>query len=58
MSQHIKLGRAVLPKSERQKRLHRQLGEFAGWMQRPKDTAEIRRDRRQPLPPSMLPMVF
>lgn len=47
-----------LPTLESQSQLHRQLGEFTKWMKRPKDAGELRRDRRQSVPPAMLPMLF
>ena len=43
---------------EKQKKLHRQLGEFADWMKRPKDANEIQKDRQKSVPINQLPMVF
>lgn len=47
-----------LPTALSQSQLHRQLGEFANWMKRPKDAGELCKDRRQSVPPAMLPMPF
>ncbi|WP_449384812.1 hypothetical protein [Chryseobacterium piscicola] len=46
------------PEQKRQQQLHRQLGEFAQWMQRPKDANEVQKDKRKAVPIAMLPMVF
>ena len=46
------------PEQKRQQQLHRQLNEFAQWMQRPKDANEIQKDKRKAVPIAMLPMVF
>ena len=51
-------GKTKIPEEEKQKQLHRQLGEFADWMKRPKDANEIQKDRRKSVPISQLPMVF
>ncbi|WP_165602200.1 hypothetical protein [Chryseobacterium artocarpi] len=46
------------PKTTEQTTLFRNLGEFSNWMKRPKDQAELLKDRRKPVPPTMLPMPF
>ena len=52
------LGTISIPEQKRQRQLHRQLGEFADWMQRPKDANEVREDKGKSVPIAMLPMVF
>ena len=51
-------GKINVPEEERQKQLHRQLGEFTDWMKHPKDASEIRKDQRKSVPVNQLPMVF
>ena len=51
-------GKINFPEEEKQKQLHRQLGEFADWMKRPKDANEIQKDRQKSVPINQLPMVF
>ena len=51
-------GKINVPEEERQKQLHRQLGEFTDWMKRPKDANEIRKDQRKSVPVNQLPTVF
>ena len=58
MQRKIISGKIKMPEEEKQKQLHRQLGEFADWMKRPKDANEIRKDRRKSVPINQLPMVF
>ena len=58
MHKHIISGIVSIPEQKRQRQLHRQLGEFAGWMQRTKDADEVRKDKQKSVPIAMLPMVF
>lgn len=58
MQRHIISGKIKIPQQPKQKQLHRQLGEFAEWMTRPKDAGEIRKDQRKSVPVAMLPMLF
>ena len=58
MQRHIISGMIIIPQQPKQKQLHRQLGEFAEWMKRPKDAGEIRKDQRKSVPVVMLPMLF
>ena len=51
-------GKINVPEEERQKQLHRQLGEFTDWMKRPKDASEIRKDQRKSVPVNQLATVF
>nr|DAC74449.1 TPA_exp: hypothetical protein [Elizabethkingia anophelis] len=51
-------GTINIPEQQRQQKLHRQLGEFAQWMQRPKDADQVLKDKRKSVPIAMLPMVF
>ena len=37
---------------------NRQLGEFANWLQRPKDANQVQKDKQKSVPIAMLPMVF
>ena len=43
---------------QKQRQLHKQLGEFTHWMQRPKDASEIQKDKMKAVPIAMLPMLF
>jgi hypothetical protein len=45
-------------RTETATQLHRQLGEFANWMQRPKDANQVQKDKQKSVPIAMLPMVF
>ncbi|WP_164462290.1 hypothetical protein [Capnocytophaga canimorsus] len=38
--------------------LHKKLSEFAQWVSRPKDLAQIRQEQKTSAPKSILPMVF
>ena len=58
MQRNIISGTLSLPEQKRQRQLHQQLGEFANWMQRPKDANEVQKDKRKSVPIAMLPMVF
>jgi hypothetical protein len=58
MQRKIISGRIKTPEERRQKELHRQLGVFTEWIKRPKDTSEIRKDKRKSVPVQQLPMVF
>ena len=51
-------GKINIPKEPKQRQLHRQLGEFADSMKRPKDTSEIQKDKRKSVPVNQLPMIF
>ncbi len=51
-------GTISIPEQQRQRQLHQQLGEFAQWMQKPKDASEVQKDKRRSVPVEMLPMVF
>ncbi|WP_185113230.1 hypothetical protein [Elizabethkingia meningoseptica] len=52
------IGKNTATRTAKQKQLHKQLGEFAHWMQRPKDANEIQKDRMKAVPIAMLPMLF
>ena len=58
MHKHIISGTIKSPEQKGQRQLHQQLGEFAHWMQRPKDANEVQKDKRKSVPAEMLPMVF
>lgn len=58
MKSHTISGTIQIPEEKRQKQLFRQLEEFALWMQKPKDAAEIKKDQRKSAPISQLPMLF
>lgn len=58
MQRHTVSGTFQMPQEPKQKQLHRQLSEFANWMQRPKDANEIQKDKQKSVPVTMLPMVF
>ena len=58
MQPHILSGIISIPEQKRQRQLHRQLNEFAQWMQRPKDANQVQKDKRKAVPIAMLPMVF
>lgn len=58
MQRKIISGTIKVPKELKQRQLHKQLGEFADWMKRPKDAGEIRKDQRKSVPTTMLPMLF
>ena len=58
MQRKIISGKIKTPEENKQKQLHRQLGEFADWMKQSKDTGEIRKDQRKSVPIHQLPMVF
>jgi len=58
MHKHILSGTITIPEQQRQRQLHRQLNEFANWMQKPKDANEVWKDKRSSVPTAMLPMVF
>lgn len=58
MQRNIISGTIKIPEQQRQRQLHRQLGEFANWLQRPKDANEVRKDKQKSVPIAMLPMVF
>ena len=58
MQQKIISGKVKTPEKQKQKQLHQQLGEFAGWMKQDKNASEIRKDRRKSVPINQLPMVF
>ena len=51
-------GKIKMPEEEKQKKLHRQLGEFADWMKQDRNASEIRKDQRKSVPINQLPMVF
>ena len=58
MQHNIISGAISVPEEQQQRRLHRQLGEFAKWLQKPKTANEIRKDKQKSVPIAMLPMVF
>lgn len=58
MQTHIQSGIINVPEQRRQRQLHKQLGEFADWMQKPKDANEVQKDKRKSVPIAMLPIVF
>ena len=58
MQQRIISGSVNIPEKAKQRQLHRQLGEFAEWVKRPKDASEIRKDRQKSVRISRLPMLF
>ena len=58
MQHNIISGKINIPVEKEQQRLHRQLGEFAKWLQKPKTANEIRKDKLKSAPKTMLPMVF
>jgi len=58
MQRNIISGTISIPEQKRQRQLHRQLGEFANWMQRPKDANQVQKDKQKSVPIAMLPMVF
>lgn len=58
MQRNIISGTISIPEQQRQRQLHRQLGEFANWMQRPKDANQVQKDKQKSVPIAMLPMVF
>ena len=58
MQRNIISGKITIPKEQKQRELHRQLGEFADWLKRPKDTSEIRKDKRKSVPVNQVPMIF
>lgn len=58
MKRKIISGKIKTPEKQKQKLLHRQLGEFAEWMKYNKDASEIRKDQRKSVPINQLPMVF
>lgn len=58
MQRNIISGTMSIPEQQRQRQLHRQLGEFANWMQRPKDANQVQKDKQKSVPIAMLPMVF
>jgi hypothetical protein len=58
MQRNIVSGKIKIPEENKQKQLHRQLGEFATWMQCTKDANEIQKDQRKSIPINQLPMVF
>ena len=58
MQRNIISGTISIPEQKRQRQLHRQLGEFANWLQRPKDANQVQKDKQKSVPIAMLPMVF
>lgn len=58
MHKHLLSETITIPEQQRQRQLHRQLNEFAGWMQKPKDASEVQKDKCKSVPTAMLPMVF
>ena len=58
MQRNIISGTINIPEQKRQQQLHRQLGEFANWLQRPKDANQVQKDKQKSVPIAMLPMVF
>ncbi|MNT33927.1 hypothetical protein D3C72_1698770 [compost metagenome] len=58
MQPNILSGTISIPEQKTQRQLHRQLGEFAQWVQRAKDTNEVQKDKQKSVPIAMLPMVF
>lgn len=56
MQRHTISGTFKMPQETKQRQLHRQLNEFANWMQRPKDANEIKKDKQQSVPKAMLPI--
>ena len=58
MQRNIIQGTIQIPDKKLQVQLHRQLGEFVDFLQRPKDHSEIQKDKRQSVPIDQLPMVF
>ena len=51
-------GKIQPPEEQKQKQLHRQLGDFLEWMKQDKDASEIQKDQRQSVPIRQLPMGF
>ena len=58
MQSKIISGKIKTPEKQKQRQLHRQLGEFAYWMKQDRNASEIRKDRRKSVPVQQLPMVF
>jgi len=58
MSKEIISGKLKASEDRKQKKLFQQLGAFSEWMKQEKDASEIRKDKRQSVPISHLPMVF
>ena len=58
MQRNIISGTISIPEQKRQRQLQRQLGEFANWLQRPKDANQVQKDKQKSVPIAMLPMVF
>ena len=58
MQRKIISGKIQPPEEQKQRKLHRQLGEFLEWMKQQKDASEVQKDQRQSVPIRQLPMVF
>ncbi|MGV3460207.1 MAG: hypothetical protein ACO1N9_07115 [Flavobacterium sp.] len=58
MQRNIKAGTITVPEQKLQRQLHQQLGEFAKWLQKPKDASQVQKDKQKSVPIAMLPMVF
>ena len=58
MQSKIISGKIKTPEKQKQRQLHRQLGEFADWMKQDRNASEIRKDQRKSVPINQLPMVF
>ncbi|WP_235130491.1 hypothetical protein [Chryseobacterium indicum] len=60
MQRKIISGKIKTPKEQeqKQKQLHKQLGEFVEWMKQDKNASEILKDQRKSVPINQLPMVF
>ena len=58
MQSKIISGKIKTPEKQKQRQLHRQLGEYADWMKQDKNASEIRKDQLKSVPINQLPMVF
>ena len=47
MQRNILSGTISIPEQKTQRQLHRQLSEFANWIQRAKDTNEVLKDKQK-----------
>ena len=50
MQRKIISGKVKLLERQKEKQLHRQLGEFTEWMKQSKNTSEVRKDKRKSVP--------
>ncbi len=57
MQRNIISGLISLPEEKRQQQLHRQLGEFAKWLQKAKDASQVQNDKQKAVRIAVLPMV-